>query len=89
MRTVGRIAWKAVARWEALLVLLILAAGVWSWTLSSFFLQRANLLDLATPPVSAALHAELLAQMLVYKSDDFAEFKRARAEDRAPDYRTT
>jgi enoyl-CoA hydratase/carnithine racemase len=50
---------------------------------------RQCLLDLATPPVAGALHAELLAQMLVYKSDDFAEFKKARAEDRAPNYRTT
>jgi enoyl-CoA hydratase/carnithine racemase len=50
---------------------------------------RQCLQDIATPPVSAALHAELLAQMLVYKSDDFAEFKKARAEERPPDYRTT
>jgi rhamnose transport system permease protein len=53
----GRQAWRAVARWEALLVLLILAAGVWSWTLSSFFLNRANLLDLVTPYVFLGLLA--------------------------------
>jgi rhamnose transport system permease protein len=46
---VGRVALKVVARWEALLVVLIIAAGIWSWTLSSFFLQRANLLDILTP----------------------------------------
>jgi rhamnose transport system permease protein len=46
---VGRVVLKAVARWETLLVVLIIAAGVWSWTLSSFFLQRANLLDILTP----------------------------------------
>jgi rhamnose transport system permease protein len=46
---VGRFAWRVIGRWEAILVLLILAAGVWSWTLSSFFLQSANLLDLLTP----------------------------------------
>jgi len=45
VRTVGR----SMARWEALLVVLILAAGVWSWTLSSYFLHRSNLLDLTTP----------------------------------------
>ena len=37
--------------------MLILAAGVWSWTLSSFFLRRANLLDLATPYVFIGLAA--------------------------------
>lgn len=57
MTTLGRIVWKAVARWEALLVLLIVAAGIWSWTLSSFFLQRANLLDLATPYIFLGLLA--------------------------------
>jgi enoyl-CoA hydratase/carnithine racemase len=50
---------------------------------------RQGLLDLATPPITNALHAELLAQMLVYKSEDFAEFKKARAEEREPHYRTT
>ncbi len=37
--------------------------------------------------VSKSIHAELLAQMLVYTSEDFAEFKAARAEERAPVYR--
>ena len=45
MRLVGRL----LLRWEALLVVLIFAAGVWSTTLSPFFLHRANLLDLTTP----------------------------------------
>jgi rhamnose transport system permease protein len=40
---------RTTARWESLLVILIVAGGVWSWTLSSYFLVRANLLDLATP----------------------------------------
>jgi hypothetical protein len=39
--------------------------------------------------VTKSLHDELAGQMLVYKSDDFAEFKRARAEGREPNYRTT
>jgi rhamnose transport system permease protein len=34
-----------------LLLVLILGAGIWSWTLSPFFLRRANLLDLTTPYV--------------------------------------
>jgi rhamnose transport system permease protein len=49
MTAAGRLAWRVVARWEALLILLIFGGGIWSWTLSSFFLNRANLLDLATP----------------------------------------
>lgn len=53
----GRVAWRAVARWEALLVLLIVGGGIWSWTLSSFFLKRANLLDLATPYIFMGLLA--------------------------------
>jgi rhamnose transport system permease protein len=53
----GRVTRRVVARWEALLVLLIIAAGIWSWTLSSFFLRRANLLDLATPYIFIGLLA--------------------------------
>jgi enoyl-CoA hydratase/carnithine racemase len=50
---------------------------------------RQNLLDMSMPLVAKSLHDELTAQMLIYKSDDFAEFKRARAEGRSPVYRTT
>jgi rhamnose transport system permease protein len=57
LATAGHVAWKAVARWEALLVLLIIGGGIWSWTLSDFFLQRANLLDLATPFIYIGLLA--------------------------------
>ena len=49
MSGVGRALLKRVARWETFLLVLIFAAGVWSWTLSSFFLRRANLLDILTP----------------------------------------
>jgi rhamnose transport system permease protein len=65
MSAAGRLAWRAVGRWEALLVVLILGAGVWSWTLSSFFLRRANLLDLATPYVFIGLLALGLAFVVV------------------------
>jgi rhamnose transport system permease protein len=51
------LSWRTAARWETLLVLLIVGAGVWSWTLSSFFLRRANLLDLTTPYVFLGLMA--------------------------------
>ena len=50
---------------------------------------RQNLLDIATPPVRKAIHDELLGQMLVYGSEDFQEFRTARAEDRSPTYRIT
>src|SRR5207302_928377 len=40
---------RVFARWESLLVLLIVGGGIWSWTLSSFFLHTVNLLDLTTP----------------------------------------
>jgi rhamnose transport system permease protein len=52
-RPVGRL----IARWETLLIVLIIGAGVWSWTLSSFFLRRANLLDLLSPYVFIGLLA--------------------------------
>jgi rhamnose transport system permease protein len=55
--TAGRFAWKVLARWETLLVLLIIGAGIWSWTLSDFFLRRPNLLDLETPYVWIGLLA--------------------------------
>jgi rhamnose transport system permease protein len=62
---IGRIAWRAVARWEALLVVLIVAGGVWSWSLSSFFLKRVNLLDLATPYIFIGLLAFGLAFVVI------------------------
>jgi rhamnose transport system permease protein len=48
---------KVVARWETLLVVLILLVGWWSTTLSPFFLTRVNLLDLTTPYVFIGLLA--------------------------------
>ena len=38
-------------------MVLIIAGGIWSWSLSSFFLKRANLLDLVTPYVFIGLLA--------------------------------
>jgi rhamnose transport system permease protein len=48
---------RVVARWETLLVLLILLVGWWSTTLSPFFLTRVNLLDLTTPYIFIGLLA--------------------------------
>ncbi len=57
MTTATRLATRVVARWEALLVVMIVAAGVWSTTLSPFFLKPANLLDLASPYIFVGLMA--------------------------------
>jgi enoyl-CoA hydratase/carnithine racemase len=52
--------------------------------------QHRDVLEaLGTAVVDASLQHELLGQMLVYTSADFAEFRAARAEGREPDYRGT
>jgi rhamnose transport system permease protein len=48
---------RLLARWESILVLAIIGAGIWSTTLSPYFLKRANLLDLVTPYVFIGLMA--------------------------------
>jgi rhamnose transport system permease protein len=48
---------RLLLRWETLLVVAIFGVGVWSTTLSPFFLKRANLLDLLTPYVFIGLMA--------------------------------
>ncbi|NUR76592.1 MAG: ABC transporter permease, partial [Thermoleophilia bacterium] len=48
---------RVIVRWEALLVVAIVGVGIWSVTLSPFFLRRANLLDLVTPYVFVGLMA--------------------------------
>ena len=57
MSTAGRVLLRVVARWETLLVVLIVAGGIWSSRLSDVFLQRANLLDIATPYIFLGLLA--------------------------------
>jgi enoyl-CoA hydratase/carnithine racemase len=42
---------------------------------------------LGVPQVERTLHEEKLAQTAVFASDDYAEFKAARVEDRAPKFR--
>jgi rhamnose transport system permease protein len=56
-RDARRVAGRLLARWETLLVLAIFGVGVWSTTLSPFFLTRANLLDLTTPYIFIGLMA--------------------------------
>jgi enoyl-CoA hydratase/carnithine racemase len=52
-------------------------------------MHREVLGSLGTAQVASSLREELLAQMLVYQSADFAELKAARAEGREPRYRGT
>ena len=53
----SRVARRLLARWEIVLVLAIIGAGIWSTTLSPYFLKRGNLLDLVTPYVFIGLMA--------------------------------
>jgi len=48
---------------------------------------RRTLRRLADPPVRASLQEESVAQSLVFASEDYAEMKRARSEEREPRYR--
>ena len=49
-------------------------------------LARRVIKHLSEPAVRASLEDELVYQTFLNRSDDFAEFKAARAEDRAPNY---
>jgi rhamnose transport system permease protein len=53
----GALARTLVGRWEFVLVLLIIAAGIWSASLSPFFLDTENLLDLMKPYTMIGLMA--------------------------------
>ncbi|MCU1455024.1 MAG: enoyl-CoA hydratase/isomerase family protein [Acidimicrobiales bacterium] len=50
-------------------------------------LVKRMLNGLALPQVEKAMGEELLAQVVVYGSDDYAEQRKARAEDRPPVFR--
>jgi enoyl-CoA hydratase/carnithine racemase len=49
-------------------------------------LARRVISHLARPAVSASMEDELIYQTFLNRSDDFAEFRTARAEDRQPRY---
>jgi enoyl-CoA hydratase/carnithine racemase len=49
-------------------------------------MARRVIKHLSEPGVRASLEDELVYQTFLNRSDDFAEFKAARAEDRAPNY---
>jgi rhamnose transport system permease protein len=57
MNAAASLAIRVLARWEVLLVVAIVGVGIWCATLSEFFLERANLLDLLTPYVFIGLMA--------------------------------
>jgi enoyl-CoA hydratase/carnithine racemase len=48
---------------------------------------RRSLDQIANPSVRASIVEEALTQSMVFNSDDYAEFKSARAEQREPKYR--
>jgi enoyl-CoA hydratase/carnithine racemase len=50
-------------------------------------MARGVLSTLATPEVERGLHEELLAQTVLFGSEDYAELKAARAEGREPKFK--
>lgn len=50
-------------------------------------LARRVISHLSRPAIRASMEDELIYQTFLNRSDDFAEFKAARAEERQPDYR--
>ena len=65
MSSAASLAVRLLARWEVLLVVAIVGVGIWCATLSEFFLERANLLDLLTPYVFIGLMALGLAFVVI------------------------
>jgi len=50
-------------------------------------MARTVIRHLSLPAIRASMEDELIYQTFVNRSDDFAEFRAARAEDRAPVYK--
>jgi hypothetical protein len=50
-------------------------------------MARRTLFNLSAPEVQRSINEEAVAQSMVFASDDYAEMKAARAEDRTPVYR--
>ncbi|MGB2758121.1 MAG: enoyl-CoA hydratase/isomerase family protein [Acidimicrobiia bacterium] len=55
--------------------------------MASMKLARRVIAHLSRPTIATSMDDELIYQTMVNKSEDFAEFRAARAEDRAPNYR--
>ena len=52
-------------------------------------MARTVIRHLSIPDIRASMEDELIYQTFINKSEDFAEFRAARAEDRQPNYRGT
>jgi len=52
-------------------------------------MARSVIRHLSVPAIRASMEDELIYQTFINKSDDFAEFRAARAEDREPNYKGT
>jgi len=50
-------------------------------------LARRVIQHLAQPEITTSMADELIYQTFLNKSEDYAEFRAARAEDRTPNYR--
>jgi enoyl-CoA hydratase/carnithine racemase len=50
-------------------------------------MARRVISHLSRPAIRASMQDELIFQTFINKSDDFAEFRASRAEEREPDYR--
>ena len=50
-------------------------------------MARNVIRHLSEPEIIASMNDELIYQTFINKSDDYAEFRAARAEDRAPHYK--
>jgi rhamnose transport system permease protein len=61
----ARVAVRALGRWETLLVVLLFGAGVWSTTLSPYFLDAANLFDMTSTYIYIGLMALGLAFVVI------------------------
>ncbi|MEP6626305.1 MAG: enoyl-CoA hydratase/isomerase family protein [Acidimicrobiia bacterium] len=49
-------------------------------------MARSIIRNLAVPELRSSMDEEMIGQTFISRSDDMAEFRAARAEDRAPDY---
>ena len=65
MSVAVRLARQTIIRWEALLLIAIVAIAAWSTTKSDVFLTRLNLLDLTTPYVFIGLMAFGLSLVVI------------------------